>query len=443
MPFIPHTAQDTEEMLKVIGVKNLDDLFTYIKPDMRPKSFNVPEGKSEHEVISWFEEVMSKNVCGTTSFLGGGAYNHSVPKAVDAIISRGEFLTSYTPYQAEASQGTLQCIFEYQTSVCRLFDMEVANASVYDGGSAIFEACMMAVRATRKETLIIDEGINPIYRVMLDTLLANFGFNIITVPINGTAASIDDLKAKLNEDVAAVVVQNPSFLGGLKDYTELANAAHKVKALLVMSVSPVMSAVIKSPGEMGADIVVADGQSIGMPISYGGPYLGIMATRQKLVRQMPGRIVGKTKDADGDPGYVLTLQAREQHIRRAKATSNICSNQNLCAVRTVVHLALLGPEGLERTANLSMQRARECADALTKIKGVSLAFNEPYGYEFAINLPKPAAEVVGAMADKGALAGIPVSKWYDGLDNTLLVACTETTTPEQIDTLAKTLAEIL
>lgn len=442
MPFIPHSKDETAVMLKEIGVKTLDDLFGYIPADMRPKSFNLPEGASEQEVCTWFENVAEKNHK-TINFMGGGIYNHSIPKAVDALSGRAEFYTSYTPYQPEAAQGTLQTIFEYQTSISRLLDMEVANASIYDGGSAMFEAALMAVRHTKRDHIIVDEGVSPVYRTMLETLTANLDVTIETVPLNGACACQQALADKLNDKVAAVIVQNPSFLGGIKDYSGLADKIHAVKALLIMVVNPVMCSVMKTPGAMGVDIAVAEGQNVGLPMAFGGPYLGILTCKKSLIRQLAGRIAGQTKDIDGKVGYVLTLQAREQHIRRQKATSNICSNQALCALRTLIHLSLLGPEGIERVALLSMQRAREAAAALAKIPGVSLACDQPYGYEFAVTLPKPAGEVVAALAKKGIMAGIPLGKMYKGMDNVLLVACTETTTPEQIETLATSLAAVL
>lgn len=442
MPFIPHSNEETAAMLKVIGLKHLDDLFSYIPADMHPKSFNLPEGASEQEVCTWFEDVSAKNDK-TISFMGGGVYNHSIPKAVDALSGRAEFYTSYTPYQPEAAQGTLQTIFEYQTIVSRLLEMDVANASIYDAGSAMFEAALMAVRHTKRKVLLVDEGINPLYRTMLDTLTANLDVTIETVPVSGASACKDTLAGKLNDKVAAVIVQNPSFLGGVKDYSGLAEKVHAVKSLLIMVVNPVLAAVSKTPGAMDVDIAVAEGQSIGLPMAFGGPYLGILTCKKALIRQLAGRIVGQTKDIDGKVGYVLTLQAREQHIRRQKATSNICSNQALCALRTLIHLSLLGPEGIERVALLSMQRAREAAAALTKIPGVSLFSDLPYGYEFAITLPKPAGEVVAALAKQGIMAGIPAGIFYKGLDNVLLVACTEVTTPAHIETLATSLAAVL
>ena len=443
MPFIPHTPEDTAAMLQRIGVSHPDDLFADIPASMRPKSFDLPEGLSEHETMARLMEMSSKNRSGLSSFLGAGAYDHAVPAAVDALTSRGEFYTAYTPYQPEAAQGTLQGIFEYQTAVCRLMEMEVANASVYDGGSAIFEAAMMGVRAAKRDGIVVDGGVNPLYRIMLGTLSANLGLSIQVVPHKNGAPDMPALEAALKGDTAVLVVQNPNFFGTVHDFSPLFAKARANGTKSVMAVNPVMQSVLKTPGEMGADVAVADGQPIGMPLSFGGPYLGIMTCTKDMVRQMPGRIAGRTDDLNGVTGYVLTLQAREQHIRRAKATSNICSNQALCALRTAIHLSLLGPEGLTRTAELSMQRAREAAAALTAVPGVTLYSDAPYGYEFALQLPKPADALVKALCREDIVAGLPLGRWYPGLDNVLLVACTEKTTPTQITQFAGALARVL
>ena len=437
MPFIPHTPQDLSEMLKTIGVKSLDDLFVDILEPMHPKSFNLPEGLSEGATCEWFENLATKNESSMTSFVGGGFYDHMIPKAVDALAGRGEFYTAYTPYQPEASQGTLQAIFEYQTAICRLLDMEVANASVYDGGCAIFEASMMAVRSTKRKDIVVDEAVNPLYRAMLATLSANLDVTIVTVPHKNGASDMEALSKYTGKDAACVIVQNPNFFGCVADYSDLFAKARTNGALSVMAVYPVMQSVLKTPGEMGADIAVADGQSIGQPLGFGGPYLGIMACTKALVRQFPGRIVGRTLDMEGRTGYVLTLQAREQHIRRAKATSNICSNQALCALRTLIHLCLLGPEGLKRTAENSMLRARKAEKALTSLPGVKRLNDAPFANEFAIVLPKKTAEeTVRAMLLDKIVPGIPLSRWYKDMDNVLLVACTEQTKTTQIDQLA-------
>ncbi len=443
MPFIPHTEQETAEMLKKIGVKSLDELFSDIPPEMRPKSYSLPLGMSEGEVCRKMEGMGAKNVTPALCFAGGGFYDHDVPKAVDALISRGEFYTAYTPYQPEAAQGTLQAIFEYQSAVCRLLDMDVSNASVYDGGSAMFEAAMMAMRATRKNRVVIDEAVNPIYRGMLATLSDNLPLEAVVVPHKNGLPDLPALEAALDGSTAAVITQNPCFFGGVSDYSGLFAAARAKGALSVAVVYPVMQAVLKTPRQMGADIVVADGQSIGQPLGFGGPYLGIMACVKDLARQMPGRIVGRTEDLEGRTGYVLTLQAREQHIRRAKATSNICSNQALCALRTLIHLCLLGPEGLTRVAERGMELARYAAAELCRIPGVKLLNGAPFGNEFAVLLPKAAAPLLAALSAKGIVAGVAPGLWYKGMDNVLLVACTEKNDTTQIDALAASLRGLL
>lgn len=443
MPYIPHTPEELQEMLSVIGVSSLEDLFADIQSDMRPKSFNLPEGKSESELTAYFENMAGKNKTDFINFLGAGYYDHYIPKAVDALSQRGEFLTSYTPYQPEVSQGTLQSIFEYQTAACRLLDMDCANASLFDVGNALFEAGMMSVRHTRKHTWIVDEAITPIWRKMLATYSANQNVQIVTIPHKNGLSDKSALINAIDDNTAAIMVQNPNFFGAIDDYTEVFAKAKEHKALGVISVYPVMQAVLKTPGEMGADIAVAEGQSLGLPLSFGGPYLGMMACKKELVRQMPGRIVGKTNDLNGKEGFVLTLQAREQHIRRAKATSNICSNQGLCALRSIIHMVLLGPEGLKRTAETSMYLARVLADKVTKLPHVSLLNTAPYGNEFAVQLPKNADEIAGKMAELGFLCGFPVGQYYQGMENVLLLACTEKNTEEQIDTLVNALGGLL
>ena len=443
MPYVPHTPEEVAEMLAVIGVGSVEELFAEITPEMRPKSFDLPEGKSEMEVLAHLERLAAKNATNRVSFLGAGFYDHHIPSAVDALTSRGEFYTAYTPYQPESSQGTLQAIFEYQTAVTRLLGMECANASVYDGGTALYEAAMMAVRQTRRSKLVISEALSPIYRTMLTSYTTNLNLELVTVPhVNGTT-DIEGLKAAIDDETACVVVQNPNFFGRINDFTDLFAVATGKKAASVISVYPVMQALLKTPGEMGADVAVAEGQSLGLPLSFGGPYLGIMTCTKKMVRQMPGRIVGRTVDLDGRTGYVLTLQAREQHIRRQKATSNICSNQALCALRTLIHLCLLGEEGLIRTAELSVARAHFAAERLTAIKGVELLGDGPFGNEFAVTLPVPAYEVIAALTERGYVPGFPLGRYYEGLENGLLVACTEKTTEEQIGIFAEMLRGVL
>ena len=443
MPFVPHTEEEVRQMLDVIGVKTLDDLFADISPDMRPKSFALPAGQPESAVLEHMENLAAGNRTDVISFLGGGFYRHAVPCAVDALSGRSEFYTAYTPYQPECSQGTLQAIFEFQTAVARLLDMDCANASVYDGGSAIFEAGMMAVRQTRRHTLVVDECVNPVWRIMLATYSNPELVKIVTVPHCGGASDMDALKAAVTGETAAVIVQNPNFFGGVQDFTELFAHAKAQKALSIISVYPVMQSVLKTPGEMGADVAVADGQSLGQHLCFGGPYLGVMTCRKELIRQFPGRIVGRTTDVDGKTGYVLTLQAREQHIRRAKATSNICSNQALCALRSLIYLSLLGPQGLTQTAESGMALVRYAAEKLTALSGVGLLNAVPFGNEVALTLPVSAAAVVEKLLAKGFAAGLPLGRYYAGMDKVLLLACTEMNSRAQIDALAQAMAVVL
>lgn len=443
MPYIPHTEEETRAMLDVVGVRTLDDLFADIAPDMRPQSFTLPDGLSEMEVCTRLRDLASRNHTNVVSFLGAGFYDHHIPKAVDALAERGEFLTAYTPYQPEVSQGTLQAIFEFQTSVCRLLDMDCANASVYDGGSALFEAGMMSIRQTKRRKLVVDEALNPIWRTMLESYTRNLSLDFVIVPHRNGRSDKAALMAATDETCAAVMVQNPNFFGAIDDFTDLFLHAKGKGALGVLSVYPVMQSVLKTPGEMGADIAVADGQALGMPLSFGGPYLGLMACRKSLVRQLPGRIAGRTTDVDGKTGYVLTLQAREQHIRRSKATSNICSNQALCALRSLIHLSLLGPEGLVRTAELGMENARYAADRLTALPGVRLLNDAPFGNETAFALPVSAHELADALTGRGYVPGFPVGRYYPGMDNVLLLACTEKHSREQIGVLAEMMGAAL
>lgn len=439
MPYVPHSPEEIREMLDVIGVNSVEDLFAEIPAELRPKSFDLPKGKSEMAVLEMLGKMAAKNTTDLTSFLGAGFYDHFIPTAVDALSSRSEFYTAYTPYQPESSQGTLQAIFEYQTAMARLMGMDYANASVYDCGSALYEATLMAVRKTRRKKIIVSEALNPIYRVMLDSYTTNLNIELVTVPHNHGLTNVKSITAAVDKETAAVIVQNPNFFGSVNDFTEMFEKVHEHKALAIMSTYPVMQAVLKTPGQMGADIAIADGQSIGQPLSFGGPYLGIMTCTKALVRQMPGRIAGRTEDEDGKTGYVLTIQAREQHIRRQKATSNICSNQALCALRTLIHLCLLGEEGLRRTATLSVERAHYAAERLTAIDGVEMFTKSPFGNEFAVTLPVNAFEVIDKLTERGIIPGFPVGRYYEGMENVLLVACTEKTTEEQIGIFAEIL----
>ena len=412
MPYIPHTPEELHEMLSVVGVRSLDELFSDIPSSMRPQSFDLPKGQSEAAVCGHFEELAAKNCPGHVSFLGAGFYNHDIPKAVDALSGRSEFYTAYTPYQAECSQGTLQAIFEFQTAVSRLMEMDCGNASVYDGGTAIFEAAMMAVRSTRRRVLVVDEAVNPIWRSMLEAYVSSLDLEIRIVPQQNGCSDMDALMAAADATCAAVIVQNPNFFGAVADYTALFAKARSNKAFGVISVYPVMQSVLKTPGEMGADVAVAEGQSLGMNLSFGGPYLGLMA-------------------------------CRKEHIRRAKATSNICSNQALCAMRSLIHMSLLGPQGLTRVAENNMALARYAVERLIGLKGVKLLNSAPYGSEVALRLPMPAAEVVKAMTPKGVVPGYPLGHHYPGMENVLLLSCTEANNRTQIDKLAEIMGGLL
>ncbi len=443
-PFCATSEQDQEIMFKVLGINNFDDLFEAIPDELKSETFNVPEGLSEMEMMQHIRQIASKNSTDLVNFCGAGFYDHYIPSAVDALSSRGEFYTAYTPYQPEASQGTLQAAFEYQTAICRLTDMEVANASLFDGGTAIFEAIMMALRQTRRKKVLVDEGVNPIYRKMLRCYMQNLSFEYEEVALSkdgiaDRAAYIDIL----DDSVGAVVLQNPNFFGCLDNFTELVDSIHAVKALAIMSVYPIALSQIETPGSMGADIVTGEGQSLGLPLNFGGPYLGFMAVQKKLVRKMPGRIVGETVDAQGRRGYVLTLQAREQHIRREKATSNICSNVQLCALRAIIYLSLIGKEGFRDLGQQCMDRANYAWDKLTAIDGIEPVFDRPFFNEFAIRLPKSASDVISDLIPQGIVAGFPVGHYYENMEDVLLLSFTEMRTKEEIDILAVKIESVL
>lgn len=423
--WIPTTDTDCDEMLKVIGVDSVDDLFDVIPKELRLKSWHLPEGMSEMGVREEMTRLANKNSVDGVCFIGGGYYDHYTPAAVDALTSRSEFYTAYTPYQPECSQGTLQSIYEYQSVICRMTGMEFANASLYDGGTAVFEAATMAARCTRRMKIVLHDSLNPRAVHMLHTHAANLELEIVTG---------DD-----PTDAACVIVQNPSFLGTVRDFTDLAERCHAAGALLVVSFYPVSLGMLKTPGEMGADIAIGEGQSLGISLGFGGPYLGIMATTKDLVRKMPGRIAGETLDTRGQRGFVLTLQAREQHIRRTKAMSNICSNQALCALRALIHLCLLGKAGFEELAAQCHSKSEYLKSQLgfTEILNDGPTFNE-----FAVRLPRDAREVAGDMLGRGYQAGIPLVDMNAGEANDLLIAVTEKRSRAQLDAFAKALEEV-
>jgi len=422
MSWIPATEAERADMLRTIGVASIDDLFASIPPALRMKSWDLPEGMSEMTVRAHVAALAAKNNVEGICFLGGGYYDHYVPAAVDALSSRSEFYTAYTPYQPECSQGTLQSIYEYQSAVCRLTGLEYANASLYDGGTAVFEAATMAVRVTGRKRIVVHPSINPTYKQLLLTHAANLGLDIV----DGEDPT----------EAACVIVQNPSFTGTVRDFTALGAECKAAGALLVVSFYPISLGLVKTPGEMGADIAIGEGQSLGLYLGFGGPYLGIMTTRKAYVRKMPGRIAGETVDAQGRRGFVLTLQAREQHIRRDKAMSNICSNQALCALRAGIYMSLVGKEGLREIAAACHAKA----EYLKKKLHFATVLNEgPTFNEFAVRLPKSASDVAKAMLAQGFQAGLPLASMGAGGPNDLLIAVTEKRTRAELDTFATAL----
>ncbi|HEO70919.1 MAG TPA: aminomethyl-transferring glycine dehydrogenase subunit GcvPA [Candidatus Hydrogenedentes bacterium] len=424
MGYIANTVADCAAMLETIGANSTEDLFETIPSSLRVDSWSLPPGMSEMAVRKTMTEMAARNDPSPACFLGGGYYDHYIPAAIDALAGRSEFVTAYTPYQPECAQGTLQAIYEYQSAICRLTEMEVANASLYDGATAVFEAATMAVRLRRKPRIACHGSLNPRHRAVLETHAANLGLDIV----DGANPA----------DTACVIVQNPSFLGTIADYTDLAAACHEAGALLVVEFYPLSLGLLKTPGEMGADIAVAEGQSLGLPLGFGGPYLGVMATRRKHIRKMPGRLAAATQDAEGRRGYVLTLQTREQHIRREKAMSNICSNEALCALRSLIYLCLVGKEGLREVAEQCHAKAEYLKGKLAFAK---LLNDGPTFNEFAVRLPLPAAEVAARMLEQGFLAGLPLDAEGAGGANDLLIAVTERRTADEIDRFAAALEE--
>ena len=442
-PFIANTPKDVEDMLRTIGVRTIDDLFVDIKAHQRPKSFHIPEGKSEFEVLEQMNRLATRNASGLIPFIGCGFYDHYVPAAVSALISRGEFMTAYTPYQPECSQGTLQALYEYQSCICALTGMDVANASLYDGGTALYEAMMVALRATGRNKIIMDGGVSPIYRKILKSYTSNLNIEFAETPVAHGQSDRAQIAKVLDEKTAAVILQNPNFFGAVDDYSDIIEKAHKQGALAIVSVYPISLGILKTPGEMGADIVTGEGQSLGLSLNFGGPYLGLMAAKKEFVRKMPGRIVGQTVDTAGRRCFVNTLQAREQHIRREKATSNICTNVALCAVQSYIFMALLGKAGLKELAQLNLEKAEFARQALSKIKGVEVKRSSPSFNEFTVHLPQDASDVVAKMISRGFAAGFPLGRYYTGMENYLLVAVTEKRTKEEIERFAENLKETL
>ena len=455
MAFIPHTPEDIAGMLDVIGARSIEDLFDEIPKDLRAGVLNVPAPMSEMEIARLMTERAA--IDGRPlNFIGAGAYEHHIPAPVWAIATRGEFYSAYTPYQAEASQGTLQLIYEYQSMMCALTSMEVSNASLYDGASALAEASLMAVRSNRSSNsrrILMPRAVNPTYAQVAQAIAGNQDISFVPVDFDRAAGRtlLEVLKPHSGQDFTALVVQQPNFFGSLEEVDALTNWAHDNKIMLIAVVNPTSLALLKPPGEwgasvdgaQGADIVCGEGQALGVPLSSGGPYFGFMATRMQYVRQMPGRIVGRTVDVEGRPGFSLTLQAREQHIRRSKATSNICTNQGLMVTAATIYMSLLGPKGLEAVAQASIQRTADLIAALGKVPGVKRAFTAPHFHEAVLILDRPAAAILAALARRGILGGLDLSERYPELGHALLVCATETKVGADIDAYAAALAEAM
>ena len=439
MPYISNTARDRKAMLEAIGAASIEDLFADIPAAARLDGLRIPEGRSEAEVVGHLQRLSQRNSQGLTCFVGGGFYDHFIPACVDDLAARGEFYTAYTPYQPEASQGTLQAIFEYQTGICRITDMEVANASLYDGGTALYEAAMMAIRITGRKKILLDSGVSPIYRNMLTCYTSNLAVDFQEIEVVHGQSDRHRIEAALDSDTAAIILQNPNFFGAVDDFTDIVAMAHAKGCLAVVSVYPISLGLLKTPGAMKADIVTGEGQSLGLPLSFGGPYLGFMATRMEHVRKMPGRLVGQTEDAQGRRGFVLTLQAREQHIRREKAMSNICSNESLCALRATIYLSWLGRQGFRDLAMVCAKKAEYAKTRLSAIRGVRVKDSAPTFNEFTLELPCDARDAVNHLIDKGFAAGFPLGRYYKGMDNYLLVAVTEKRSREEIGQFAEAL----
>ena len=448
MRYIPNSPEERDEMLKVVGLGTADELFRSIPADVQlNRQLKITEPLAEPEVIGAMENFASKNAAARkTSFLGAGVYSHYSPTVVDHLIQRSEFFTSYTPYQPEVSQGTLQYIFEFQTLICQLTGMEVANASMYDGSTAMAEAFLMAQRVTRRDKVVIAQTVHPEYLEVAKTYTQHGDLTIETVHFDQKQGRIlTDELSKLDDKTAALVVQSPNFFGCIEDLQALADKAHHVGALFIVVVTEAISfGLLKSPGECGADIVVGEGQSFGIPMSFGGPHLGLFATREKYVRNMPGRLAGIAYDKNGNRGFVLTLATREQHIRREKATSNICTNQGLIALAATVYMETMGKKGLQEVAMQNAQKAAYAAKRISELENFSLPFSAPRFNEFVVRAPKNASEMLEDLhASKDVIGGLALSRYYSENPNDFLVCVTETNTKAQIDNLVESLQSVV
>jgi glycine dehydrogenase subunit 1 len=446
MRYLPNTSQNQRAMLDTIGAGSIEDLLVKIPAKARlSRPLALPSALAETQLIRHLRGLAGRNADADTytCFLGAGAYDHYVPSPIYHLVLRGEFFTAYTPYQPEASQGTLRTIYEYQTMIAELTGMDVANASIYDGASSLAEAALMAHAVNGRPEIALAAGVHPLYRRVVATYGEGPGLRVREVPSPEGVLDVAAAGKLVGPKTAALVIQSPNFYGCLEDIAAAAELAHAAGALLVVVADPVNLGVLEAPGPLGADVVVGDGQGLGVPLSYGGPYLGVFAAKQEFVRRMPGRLVGATVDLDGKRGFVLTLQAREQHIRREKATSNICTNVALCALMATIYVATLGKQGLVRAGELSMAKAHYAAERLAGVPGVSLRFPAPFFKEFTLRLPKPPERVVARLAKDKLLAGLPLKTFDRRLADCLLVAVTEKRTREEIDAFADALTRVL
>ena len=436
MNYTPHTERDIQHMLNVIGVASTDDLFAPVPESLRLNALNLPPGISEMEAMAFVQSLTDRGSETPLSFLGGGAYDHFSPSVVDAIISRGEFFTAYTPYQPEVSQGTLRAIFEFQSMICELTNMEVANASMYDGASALAEAVLMSVRLNNRTRVLLPRSLHPFYRQVVATYVRGIDLELVDIPWSDSGAlDIPALKRELNDNTAAVVVQNPNFLGVLEHLHEIGDLINNTRTAFIACVNPISLSAIRPPGDFGADMVVGDGQPLGLPLSYGGPYVGFFASRDAHVRKMPGRICGQTTDVDGKRGFVLTLQTREQHIRRERATSNICTNQTLCATAATVYLSSVGPQGFREVGELNWHQSHRALQALAALDGVRQKFSGPIFNEFVLETDRKSSDVLTALQNQGIEAGIDLGRFYPELENCILTCVTEKRTDADIERL--------
>ncbi|MBI4384775.1 MAG: aminomethyl-transferring glycine dehydrogenase subunit GcvPA [Nitrospinae bacterium] len=447
MRYIPHTEQDIKEMLARIGVKSIGEVFDSIPKALRlEKPLDLPAPLAESELLSLMKRMGAHNPNPDeyAQFQGAGAYRHFIPALVNHLASRGEFSTCYTPYQPEVSQGTLQAIFEFQSMICMLTGMEVANASMYDGASALAEAVLMAARVAGREEILVSRAVHPEYRQTARTYVQGNGVRLVEVPFGADGRTdVDFILDNLGERTAAVAIQSPNFFGAVEPYSGLAERLRERGVLLIVVVAEALSlGILKSPGERGADIVVGEGQSLGLPVSYGGPYLGFFAVREKQFRQMPGRLVGETVDTHGNRAFVLTLSAREQHIRREKATSNICTNEGLCALIATIYLAAMGKQGLRETAVQNLRKADYLKNKLAKLKNHAIRFSGETFNEFVLDCPIPAQTVQEKLLRDKIVAGVPLARFYPEMPNSLLLCVTETNTADEMDRLAEKLADL-